>query len=195
MSNQSPTEALLPCPFCGGKALLTEKKHYSLVNCGNIHCDMDSGCKAQMTQDAIAAWNKRAPVTHPQQPAGWKLVPVEPTPEMEEAFHSGFLNELHKPQKKRTMTAEAAGMRAMLAAAPVHPAEQQEGGDAPPTADDLLAELHLLEEVCAIYANDEDRYLRDDGEPYCIPPEVGMKARSARARYNARAAMTGGKTR
>jgi len=51
-----------------------------------------------------------------------------------------------------------------------------------PAYDDLLAEVHLLEEVCAFYANDEDRYL-NGGEPYCIPTEVGMKARSARQRF------------
>ncbi|AKJ28812.1 hypothetical protein [Caldimonas brevitalea] len=41
----------------------------------------------------------------------------EPTPEMVDAFHRGFLQELHKPEKKRTSTAEAAGMRAMIDAA------------------------------------------------------------------------------
>lgn len=68
MTTQPHTAALLPCPFCGGKALLTEKKHYSLVNCGSIHCDMDAGCKAQRTQDAIAAWNTRAQSQQPATP-------------------------------------------------------------------------------------------------------------------------------
>jgi hypothetical protein len=56
---------------------------------------------------------------------------------------------------------------------------------AKPTYEELQAELWLLEEVCAFYANDEDRYLKADGaaEPYCIPTEVGMKARSARKRF------------
>ncbi|AQU87386.1 hypothetical protein B0W47_07765 [Komagataeibacter nataicola] len=51
------------------------------------------------------------------------------------------------------------------------------------------AEMHLLEEVCAFYANDEDRFIKADGnaEPYgMIPTDVGMKARSARARFMAR---------
>ncbi|MEG3348370.1 hypothetical protein [Novacetimonas sp. GS1] len=51
------------------------------------------------------------------------------------------------------------------------------------------AEMHLLEEVCAFYANDEDRFIKSDGnaEPYgMIPTDVGMKARSARARFMAR---------
>lgn len=50
-------------------------------------------------------------------------------------------------------------------------------------------EMHLLEEVCAFYANDEDRFINADGnaEPYgMIPTDVGMKARSARARFMAR---------
>ncbi|EGG74647.1 hypothetical protein SXCC_04751 [Gluconacetobacter sp. SXCC-1] len=51
------------------------------------------------------------------------------------------------------------------------------------------AEMHLLEEVCTFYANDEDRFIKADGnaEPYgMIPTDVGMKARSARARFMAR---------
>lgn len=50
----------------------------------------------------------------------------------------------------------------------------------------LMKELWLLEEVCAFYANDEDRYLKSGGssEPYgLIPTEVGMKARMARQRF------------
>lgn len=53
----------------------------------------------------------------------------------------------------------------------------------------LLAEVHLLEEVCSWYANDEDRYLNEDGEPYgSFPTEVGLKARSARKRFQQREA-------
>jgi hypothetical protein len=55
-----------------------------------------------------------------------------------------------------------------------------------PTYEELQAELWLLEEVCAFYANDEDRYLKAEGlaEPYgLIPTPVGMKARSARKRF------------
>ncbi|AZV39950.1 hypothetical protein [Komagataeibacter xylinus] len=50
-------------------------------------------------------------------------------------------------------------------------------------------EMHMLEEVCAFYANDEDRFIKADGnaEPYgMIPTNVGMKARSARVRFMAR---------
>lgn len=51
-------------------------------------------------------------------------------------------------------------------------------------ANPAVAELHLLEEVCAFYANDEDKFNREDGEPFgSIPVEVGMKARQARERF------------
>lgn len=56
-----------------------------------------------------------------------------------------------------------------------------------PASDELLNELHLLEEVCARYADDEEAYLRDDGEPFgTISTECGLKARAARKRYLAR---------
>lgn len=51
-------------------------------------------------------------------------------------------------------------------------------------ANPAVAELHLLEEVCAFYANDEDSFNREGGEPFgSIPVEVGMKARQARERF------------
>lgn len=49
------------------------------------------------------------------------------------------------------------------------------------------SELHLLEEVCARYADDEDAYLDGDGEPFgSITTECGLKARQARARWRSR---------
>lgn len=54
--------------------------------------------------------------------AGYTMVPVEPTPQMIAAFRSGFQNELHKNDRRRTMSAEEAGLRAMLKATP-QPAE------------------------------------------------------------------------
>lgn len=51
-------------------------------------------------------------------------------------------------------------------------------------ANPALAEQHLLEEVCAFYADDEDTFNREGGEPFgSIPVEVGMKARQARERF------------
>ncbi len=56
-------------------------------------------------------------------PAGWRLVPVEPTPEMHAAFRAGFTDQLRRrrhgaPKSGFQGSAEAAGLRAMLAAAP-----------------------------------------------------------------------------
>ncbi|MDU7196973.1 MAG: Lar family restriction alleviation protein [Enterobacteriaceae bacterium] len=88
-------ETLLPCPFCGStecEAFAQDEEdcpyQSAIVRCFN--CDAQS---AQMVGkdkiiQAIAAWNKRPatqsgnsaqPVTVP---AGYVLVPVEPTPEM-----------------------------------------------------------------------------------------------------------------
>jgi len=51
-------------------------------------------------------------------------------------------------------------------------------------ANPAQAKVHLLEEVCAFYANDEDAFNREGGEPYgSIPVPVGMTARQARARF------------
>lgn len=51
-------------------------------------------------------------------------------------------------------------------------------------ANPAMGELHLLEEVCAFYANDEDTFNHEGGEPFgSIPTEVGMKARQARERF------------
>lgn len=51
-------------------------------------------------------------------------------------------------------------------------------------ANPAMAELHIVEEVCAFYANDEDGFNREGGEPYgSIPTEVGMRARQARERF------------
>lgn len=60
---------------------------------------------------------------------------------------------------------------------------------AAPEAEKLRVELELLEEVCARYADDEDAFLSDDGEPYgSITTECGLKAREARLRFKARTA-------
>lgn len=79
----------------------------------------------------LAEWDKsRSKVDAPQpavpvrgEPvAGYTMVPVEPTQQMIAAFRSGFQNELHKNDRRRTMSAEEAGLRAMLKATP-QPAE------------------------------------------------------------------------
>ncbi|EJY1761636.1 DUF551 domain-containing protein [Klebsiella oxytoca] len=85
-------ETLLPCPFCGSnkcEAFAQDEDdcpyHSAIVRCFN--CDAQS---AQMVgkdkiSRAIAAWNKRPAIqsgNSEQVPAGYVLVPVEPTQEM-----------------------------------------------------------------------------------------------------------------
>lgn len=53
---------------------------------------------------------------------------------------------------------------------------------------DIAVEWELMQEVLALYVSDEDRFLREDGEPYCIPTEAGMKARQHRAAFQRRKA-------
>ena len=58
----------------------------------------------------------------------------------------------------------------------------------------LNAELALLEEICWFYTRDEDRFIKEEGEPYgSIPTDCGMKARSAARRFvnRERAALKG----
>lgn len=51
------------------------------------------------------------------------------------------------------------------------------------------AEIALLDEVCARYADDEDACLDGRGEPFgSITVECGMKARTARHRFKEREA-------
>ncbi|RWO57266.1 Lar family restriction alleviation protein [Mesorhizobium sp.] len=50
--------ALMPCPFCGGKAAITDQEPFS-VECVEERCNVDGPCHADKA-DAIAAWNRRA---------------------------------------------------------------------------------------------------------------------------------------
>jgi len=64
-------------------------------------------------------------------PEGWKLVPVEPTPEMVEAFQAGFARQIKRRKSyapAHKMSAEEAGLRAMLQAAPQAPAAALDAG-------------------------------------------------------------------
>lgn len=77
--------------------------------------------------------------------------------------HGGAPSEV--PQEPATLDAIPAALRAL-------------GWDA------TAYEWELLQEVAALYAWDEDRTLRDEGEPYgAVPVEAGMKARQHQAAF------------
>ena len=50
----TPTDGLLPCPFCGGIAVMLHKR----VGCTNPECYVDVGAASE--QLAVIAWNRRA---------------------------------------------------------------------------------------------------------------------------------------
>lgn len=58
-----PTDALLPCPFCGGAASLhndTDSPCW-FVGCSNSACPIEPCHYADTEAEAIATWNRRTP--------------------------------------------------------------------------------------------------------------------------------------
>lgn len=58
-----PTDALLPCPFCGGAASLhndTDSPCW-FVGCSNSACPIEPCHYADTEAEAIATWNHRTP--------------------------------------------------------------------------------------------------------------------------------------
>jgi Lar family restriction alleviation protein len=127
----------LPCPFCGHVGLdFREGSTFRWIiaecsGCGASRGEariqtLGQGTKeewmADAQQDAIAEWNRRAPVEAIAAPGvaqGWVMVPVEPTPTMLAALWA---------YKANTLAEQYA---AMLAAAPSPTAEQPiKGGTA-----------------------------------------------------------------
>lgn len=63
-----PTDALLPCPFCGGAASLhndTDSPCW-FFGCSNSACPIEPCHYADTEAEAIATWNRRTP--QPTQP-------------------------------------------------------------------------------------------------------------------------------
>jgi len=61
------SETLLPCPFCGGKAIHAGDHRASKVMCSNDDCEAETGPwyandDAQADSKAAAMWNRRAAV-------------------------------------------------------------------------------------------------------------------------------------
>ena len=123
--NVSPVSAdeIKPCPFCGAggdRIIIQEQEPHKHAfatfmpdhhGSATIEC---AGCNIGMVEDTkekvIAAWNRRAPAASGATPEGWKLVPVEPTPEMVIAFNRGI-----------DFLTWGDCFRAMIAAAPLPP--------------------------------------------------------------------------
>lgn len=60
--------ALLPCPFCGGKPLLSGPANYPWIECQSCWCTSDS---AAGSDAAIAAWNRRIAQPDQSEPVAW----------------------------------------------------------------------------------------------------------------------------
>lgn len=56
---------LLPCPFCGGAAVLRKTPNMWMVECDNAGCGSNPDALAVLRHDVVAAWNRRAPVDAP----------------------------------------------------------------------------------------------------------------------------------
>lgn len=63
MTNGKPN--LLPCPFCGGGAIILGGYRHSPVFVHCVGCKTDS-CYYDTEEEAAAAWNRRAVVTDEQ---------------------------------------------------------------------------------------------------------------------------------
>lgn len=79
-------EALLPCPFCGGRAEIQRGAYTKYVLC--LKCAV-MGPNLAADDELIAAWNRRAALTAQggEQSADTVSVPREPTEAMMRAMH------------------------------------------------------------------------------------------------------------
>jgi hypothetical protein len=139
---------LKPCPFCGGPAAMTFSE-FELHNGHHVVCHGNKNCPLYCSQpyrahdteqEAAAIWNARPFLEPPASDvAGWRLVPVEPTPEMLEPFARVLCRSLEiDPDEPERPHGEwpvwygqcgplAAAFAAMIAAAPPHPASKEPG--------------------------------------------------------------------
>ncbi len=78
-----PVAALLPCPF----GCVKPPHPHSHLIWDQVTCYGDGGTKHGPFTLSRDAWNTRTPAPAGDVPIGWKLVPVEPTEAMIEAYH------------------------------------------------------------------------------------------------------------
>jgi hypothetical protein len=121
---------------------------------GDIPARWGDGYADQHVHEMWLTWCAALTSAQPQQPAGWKLVPENATKAMQDAWDTA-------PSSEDCDEEFHGAYRAMIDAAPAHPAEQQEGGDA-----DGLPLAQQYEDACiAANANARDaaryRWLRD----------------------------------
>lgn len=58
------SEELKACPFCGGEAVFNPRDRFHAVSCQDVLCQGLQTVSAHATKaQAVAAWNKRAPVS------------------------------------------------------------------------------------------------------------------------------------
>ena len=108
-------ERLEPCPFCGHAEI---DPCEWMDNKGN----QGPGCpQCGALADSVATWNRRAPA-EAGTPDGWRLVPVEPTDEMQAAAAQAIRFDTTLVNKLWTGNAV---LRAGIAAAPAAPKEEK----------------------------------------------------------------------
>ena len=84
------TDQLKPCAYCGSKAEYSDNKSENYgFDCPGVECTSCFVRNFKETKDqAIAAWNTR------HIPEGYKLVPIKPTYDMQEAGVSQYNDEV-----------------------------------------------------------------------------------------------------
>jgi hypothetical protein len=86
---------LLPCPFCGNEAEFKPYKRDGLtLKCKSFGCVQFNQRTLRFSLDWLQGkmtehWNSR------HTPEGWKMAPIEPTPEMMEADWNVTLSDAH----------------------------------------------------------------------------------------------------
>lgn len=170
MTNPTPKHGpeLLPCPFCGGKAYRDRVDNQSLFWVACLECGID-GRICESAAEADAAWNRRSAIQQAAEPdltaayllgraegvekgavpAGFRLVPVEPTREMLNAaidvdsFKLGDISPLGFRMSPQQLFEKC--YAAMLAASPTPPVGQLVAGGGVPLSDADIDEIAQAE--------------------------------------------------
>lgn len=131
---------LKPCPFCGSEPNIDYEKGRWSVMCIRTACGLEPFTSGETREQVTAVWNRRPSLEPPASDelsgisgelppasdvAGWRLVPMEPTPEMMNAAPASY-----SPSMKVMWPLICGDIyRAMIAAAPPHPASKEVGDE------------------------------------------------------------------